>query len=229
MLTNSIIYYQVNQVNSAVLKDIKQTRRAQSIAKSLFPKALAEIIRDTVTAELIAAKEAEQARKVALLKEQRREAARQEAIKIKSAEVTQRILNEVTLEEASKIGRSELLREKKLVRLSKTSWELLLEDFFETYVSSQVEEELRNAQRIWKRKVQELFDRLLCCRARRMLLRWRDSAKKIRERRERLQKFPPCASVLEQNEQIAELSIISPLRKPVYSANKIIKEVKGIV
>jgi len=216
-------------VNSAVLKDIKQTRRAQSIAKSLFPKALTEIIRDTVTAELIAAKEAEQARKVALLKEQRREAARQEAIKIKSAEVTQRILNEVTLEEASKIGRSELLREKKLVRLSKTSWELLLEDFFETFVSSQVEEELRNAQRIWKRKVQDLFDRLLCCRARRMLLRWRDSAKKIRERRERLQKFPPCASVLEQNEQIAELSIISPLRKPVYSANKIIKEVKGRV
>jgi hypothetical protein len=219
----------VNQVNSAVLKDIKQTRRAQSIAKSLFPKALAEIIRDIASSELLAAKEAEQARKMALLKEQRREAARQEAIKIKSAEVTQRILNEVSLEEASKIGRSELLREKKLVHLSKASWELLLEDFFETFVSSQVEDELRNAQQIWKRKVQDLFDRLLCCRARRMLLRWRDAAKKIRERRERLQKFPPCASVLEQDQQIAELSIVSPQSKPVYSANKIIKEVKGKV
>jgi hypothetical protein len=214
-------------VNSIVLKDMKQTRRAQSIAKALFPKALAEIIREIASAELIVAKEAEQARKMAMLKELRREAARQEAIRLKSAEVTQRILNEVTLEEAAKIARSELLREKKLVRLSEASWELLLEDFFETYMSSQVEDELRNAQRIWKRRVQELFDRMLSCRARRMLLRWRDSAKKVRERRERLQKFPPCASLLEQYEQIAELSIVSPQRKPVYSANKTIKEVKG--
>jgi hypothetical protein len=76
--------------------------------------------------------------------------------------------------------------------------------------------------------VQELFDRLLSCRARRMLLRWRDSAKRIRQRRERLQKFPPCASLLDQQQQIEELSIVSAQRKPVYSAHKIIREVKGL-
>lgn len=207
---------------------MKQTKMAQNIAKALYPKALAEIIRDTANTELAVAKEAERAKKIALLKEQHREAARQEAIRIKSAEITQKILNEVTLEEASKISRSELLREKKLIRLSEESWKLLLDNFFETTVSSQVEAQLREAQRIWKKRVQELFDRLLGCRMKRMLLRWRDLAKRRRLRRERLQKFPPCASLLENDEQISELCIVSPQRKSVYSTNKTIKEVKGL-
>jgi len=217
----------VNDISSSTLKDMKLTKMSQSVAKMLYPRAIGEVIGELLTSELSTARREEQARKMALLEKQRRDKLLHEMIIRKSAQMVREIFEEVTEEEVEVVAEVEIRKEQNLNRLTKETSQKLLESTLRSIVAQEVERELEEAQELWRSQVQELFDRLLCSRVRRMFCRWRDLVQNFKERRERLQRFPAARSSLSNSEQIEALCVVSPTRKPVFAKTKIIKPVTG--
>jgi hypothetical protein len=202
---------------------MKAFKMAQSIGRTLFIQTLDQMSKETCAQELASAKQQERSKKVEQIERQRKEKIRQETIALKAAQTMQHCVYSVLNEEVRQAASNELQRQNMLLNWTKMASAKILNDTLGEMVSREAAAELKCAKEKWRKQVQDLCDKLLKRRVRRMLLKWRDLVLLLRERRERIQRFPAGRSILNTAAQAEEMSVISPDRPATFWNKKMLK------
>ncbi|XP_059478934.1 germinal-center associated nuclear protein isoform X2 [Neocloeon triangulifer] len=210
----------VQDTASKMLRDAKRQKIAHSITKTHFIQTIDQYTKEICTSELAVVKKEENLRKLKVFELKQREKMREKEIGKKSDQLVHQFVYQVVAEEARSLASAELQRQKILHNWVTNTNARVTDEALKEIVCKVASEELREAQLLWRKQVQELTEKLLLCRARRMLLKWRDLMVMLKERRAKMQRFPAGRSVLNTADQLAELSVVSPKRHPLFWTRK---------